>query len=139
MAMTQKFIVSFALSAGACSDVMEGIAEMRVELRKKAAKIGLAKLVEEAPSGSRQVLEAYLDPEVSLEKVLEITIRTGMRKALEEMRSDDKEGNFQRIGDIKVVRREGSTRGPKVGMWCSVCKNTVAKPCCNRGCGPEVK
>lgn len=106
MAMTQKFIVSFALSAGACSDVVEGLEEMRVELRKKAAKIGLDKMVEEAPSGSRQVLEAYLDPEVSIEKVLEVSIRTGMRKALEEMRSDDKEGNFQRIGDIKVVRRE---------------------------------
>lgn len=106
MAMTQKFIVSFELSAGACSDVVKDIEEMRVELRKKAAKIGLAKLVEEAPAGSRQVLEAYLDPEVSIEKVLEVSIRAGMRKTIEEMREDDKEGNFQRICDIKVVRRD---------------------------------
>lgn len=105
MAMTQKFFVSFALSAGACSDVVKGLEEMRVELRKKAAKVGPAKMVEEA-AGSRQVLEAFLDPEVSIEKVLEVSIRAGMRKTLEEMRSDDKEGNFQRIGDIKVVRRD---------------------------------
>lgn len=106
MAMTQKFIVSFTLSAGACSDVVKGLDEMREELRTKAAKEGLAKFVSDCPPGGRQILEAYLDPEVTLEKVLEVTLRTGMRKALEEMREDDKAGNFQRIGDIKIVRRE---------------------------------
>lgn len=106
MAMTQKFTVSFAMSAGACSDVLAGIEQLREAARAKAAKVGLAKLVADAPSGSHRILEAYLDPEVSLEKVLEMTLKTGMRKALEEMREDDKEGNFQRIGDIKVTRRD---------------------------------
>lgn len=105
MAKTLKFNVSFALSVGACSEVTAAFANLRHQTRKKVEKDGLDLVLQKAEPGTKHLLKMYIDETLSDEQCLVETIRAGVRLQLEEMRNDDKEGNFQRIGDIKVVPR----------------------------------
>lgn len=105
MAKTLKFNVSFALTMGASSEATAAFANVRHQTRKEVEKGGLEMAMQKAAAGTKHLLKLYLDETVSDEQCLVETIRAGVRLQLEELREDDKEGNFLRIGDIKVVPR----------------------------------
>ena len=105
MAKTLKFNVSFALTVGACTEVTSAFANIRHQTRKKVEKDGLELVMQKAEAGTKHLLKLYLDETVSDEQCLVETVRAGVRMQLEELRQDDKEGNFQRVGDINVVPR----------------------------------
>ena len=105
MAKTLKFNVSFALTVGACTEVTAAFANVRHQTCKMVEKDGLELVMQKAEPGTKHLLKMYLDETISDEQCLVETVRAGVRMQLEELRQDDKEGNFQRIGDIKVVPR----------------------------------
>lgn len=115
MAKTFKFNVSFALSVGACSEVVTVMRKTREELVKEVEKNGLEATLKKGQDGHRLVKLA-VDPKVAEEEFFRALVITGTREFLKEMGTDDKEGNFQRIGDISIKPRD-----PKVTLSAPEC------------------
>lgn len=105
MAKTLKFNVSFALSCGVSTAQFAEFEKAREATRKAVETKGREVVEKGARGAGKHLVNLYLDDTVSTEQCLVETIRCGIRLQLEELREDDKEGNFQRIGDIKAVPR----------------------------------
>lgn len=103
MAKKIQFHVSFAMTVGTSTEVVEGIEEMRTLLRKEVEQVGLEVVLARGANG-HVLINKMIDPEVSTEEVLVVMVKAGVRGQLERLREDKKDGNFQRIGDISVVQ-----------------------------------
>lgn len=101
MAKKIKLNVSFALTAGASTDVVEALEQAREELRVKVAKTSLEDVLKEGAGGHHLVL-MMVDEAVDIEQVFQETVKLGVRELLKELNESDRQGNFQRIGDISV-------------------------------------
>lgn len=105
MAKALKFNVSFALSCGVSTAQFAEFEKVRETTRKVVETKGREAVEKGAKGSGKYLVGLYLDDSVSTEQCLVETIRCGIRLQLEERHEDDKEGNFQRIGDIKAVLR----------------------------------
>ncbi|ADV35683.1 conserved hypothetical protein [Pseudomonas phage phiIBB-PF7A] len=101
MAKKLKLQVTFALTVGASTDVIESLEAVREELRNEVAAKGLEEVRAKA-AGQFPLFDKMLDESVDIEEVFVETVLTGTRLSLKELNESDRAGNFQRIGDISV-------------------------------------
>lgn len=113
MAMTQKFIVSFALSVGFGTEAALEIEKARQKVRKAVEVQGLAVLLATRPKSEEAQLLEMIDPSVTNDQILTTAIKRGIKESILAFREDDKDGTFIRVGDISLKPRESVTECPR--------------------------
>ena len=113
MAMTQKFIVSFALSVGFGTEAVLEIEKARQKVLKAIEVKGLEVLLATRPKDEGPAIREMANPETTNDQILTTAIKRGIKEAILEMRGDDKKGTFIKVGDISLKPRESVTECPR--------------------------
>lgn len=113
MAMTQKFIVSFALTVGFGTEAALEIEKARQKVLMAVEVQGLEVLLATRPKSEEAPIREMLDQNVTNDQILTTAIKRGIKESILEFREDAKNGTFIRVGDISLKPRESVTECPR--------------------------